>query len=214
MQIQVFTFNPFQENTYIAYDEQKNAVIIDPGCSTHAEQETMVRFIEQNELQIKAILNTHCHIDHVFGNAAMVEKYSVEIYTHQGELQTLAQAQTTADMYGFSQYVASPIPTQFLEEGERIVFGEMEFEVLFIPGHSIAHIAFYNEKEGVLFGGDVLFKGSFGRYDLPGGNLKTLQDSIINHFFKLPADTIVLSGHGPQTTIGEEKESNPIYHFG
>lgn len=213
MQIKTFTFNPFQENTYLAIDEQKNAIIIDPGCSNPSEEALVDNFIQEENLNLLAIVNTHCHIDHVFGNAHFAEKYQLEIYTHKGELQTLAQAETTAKMYGLSSYRPSPIPTQFLEEGERISFGEMEFEVLFVPGHSIAHIAFYNEKEAVLFGGDVLFKGSFGRYDLPGGNLQTLKNSIIEHFFQLPENVIVYSGHGPSTTIGEEKGSNPIYHF-
>lgn len=213
MQIKKFTFNPFQENTYLVYDEAKNAVLIDPGCSTVLEQNQLDEVISTEKLSVLAILNTHCHIDHVFGNAYLSEKYNVEIYTHKGELETLASAQKTADMYGISNYIPSPIPTQFVQKGDFMSFGEMTFEVLFVPGHSIAHIAFYSKKEKILFGGDVLFKDSFGRYDLPGGSLSVLKNSITGVFFQLPPETIIYSGHGLETTIGKEIETNPIHRF-
>lgn len=211
--VQTFTFNPFQENTYLVYDDAKNALIIDPGCYTTEEKDELNAFIEQRALKIHAILNTHCHIDHVFGNAYCTEKYKVGITTHKGELETLKMAEISASIYGLSGYELSPSPTTFVDEGDVIVYGDLKFNVLFAPGHSIAHIVFYNEENNLLLGGDVLFKGSFGRYDLPGGDLNTLKKSLTTKLFVLPEKTVVYSGHGPTTTIGEEKYTNPILHY-
>lgn len=211
--VQTFTFNPFQENTYLVYDDHKNAVIIDPGCYTSEERQQLDGFIQKSELKIHAILNTHCHIDHVFGNAHAVKKYGTEIITHKGELATLEMAALSAQMYGLNGYESSPIPTLFVDEGDTVSFGDLKFDVIFAPGHSIAHIAFYNAENNILLGGDILFRGSFGRYDLPGGNLETLKSSIITKIFTLPNNTVVYSGHGIPTTVGEERSTNPILHY-
>jgi hydroxyacylglutathione hydrolase len=211
--VQTFTFNPFQENTYLVFDDAKNALIIDPGCYTSEERTVLDDFIARHGLKIHAILNTHCHIDHVFGNAHCIRKYNTDIITHKGELSTLQMSVTAASMYGLTGYEESPIPTVFVDEGDEVVFGDLKFTVLFAPGHSVAHIVFYNQKNNILLGGDVLFRGSFGRYDLPGGDLNTLKNSITTKLFTLPEDTIVYSGHGPTTTIGEEKYSNPILGY-
>ncbi len=211
--VQTFTFNPFQENTYLVYDDAKNALIIDPGCYTSEERTVLDDFIARHELKIHAILNTHCHIDHVFGNAHCVRKYNTDIITHKGELSTLQMSLTAASMYGLTGYEESPIPTVFVDEDDEVVFGDLKFTVLFAPGHSVAHIVFYNQENNILLGGDVLFRGSFGRYDLPGGDLNTLKNSITTKLFTLPEDTVVYSGHGPTTTIGEEKYSNPILGY-
>lgn len=211
--IRTYTFNPFQENTYVVYDSNLEAIIIDPGCYTKNEKNTLLEFIRNEGLKIRAIFNTHGHIDHIFGNAHLVEQFQVDIYTHRGELATIHQSEEVAKIYGFNEFEVSPIPTKFIDEGDHIQFGEISFKVLYVPGHSIAHIAFYDEVNGQLFGGDVLFKGSFGRTDLPGGDLETLKTSIIGKFFLLPSKTIVYPGHGPRTTIGEEKEDNPIYSY-
>lgn len=211
--VQVFAINPFQENTYIVFDDAKNALIVDPGCYSSEEKALLDSFIQQNELKIHAILNTHCHIDHVFGNAYMSKKYNVEIITHQGELQTLGMAEMSASMYGFNGYEPSPEPTVFVEEGDEIRFGDLVFKVIFAPGHSVAHIAFYNAENNILLGGDILFRGSFGRFDLPGGDVEILKKSIITKIFTLPERTVVYSGHGPTTTVGEEKYTNPILQY-
>lgn len=211
--IRTYTFAPFEENTYIVYDDNKNALIVDPGCYTSEQKQLLVDFIDQEALKIHAILNTHCHIDHVFGNAYLAQKYGVDIITHQGELATLSMAGPSAQMYGFTAYEPSPLPTIFVEEGVEIAFGDLKFKVIFAPGHSAAHIAFYNEENAMLLSGDVLFRGSFGRYDLPGGNLATLKESITTKLFPLPDNTVVYSGHGPTTTIGLERETNPILSY-
>jgi len=211
--IQSFTFNAFQENTYLLFDAKNQAIVVDPGCSNADEEQLLLNAITSKNLELKAILNTHCHIDHVFGNAFLKRHFDVAIYTHRGELQTLEGAKATAEMFGFKRYEPSPLPTKFVEENDILNFGDLTFNVLFVPGHSIAHIAFYNEENHLLLGGDVLFKGSFGRYDLPGGNLETLKASITEKFFALPNETIVYSGHGPITTIGEERTTNPILMY-
>jgi glyoxylase-like metal-dependent hydrolase (beta-lactamase superfamily II) len=211
--VRTYTFNPFQENTYLVYDNNKNAVIIDPGCYSQSEKEVLTDFIEKEQLKIHAILNTHCHIDHVFGNSYFSQKYQVDIITHRGELETLKMAGISAQMYGFNGYEESPIPEVFVEEGETITFGDISFKVIFAPGHSVAHIAFYNAENNILMGGDILFKGSFGRYDLPGGSLEVLKKSITTQIFTLPDNTTVYSGHGPNTTVGEEKNTNPILSY-
>lgn len=211
--VRAYTFNPFQENTYLVYDDAKNALIVDPGCFSLEEKEVLTNYIAQEGLTVHAILNTHCHIDHVFGNAFLSNKYNVKIITHKGELKTLEMAALSAQMYGFKGYEDSPIPSIFVEEGDTISFGNISFQVIFAPGHSCAHIAFYNPENKILLGGDILFKGSFGRYDLPGGDLETLKTSITTKIFTLPEDTIVFSGHGPTTTIGEEKNTNPILFY-
>lgn len=212
MIIQTFTFNGFQENTSVVYSG-KDAVIVDPGCYERFEQQALLDFIQSNELKVHAILNTHCHLDHVLGNAFCVDQFQVDLITHKEELFTLSLAERSAQMYGFPAFVNSPEPTVFVEDNQIIRFGELEFKIIFAPGHSIGHIAFYNEANAVLIGGDILFKGSFGRTDLPGGSMEVLKKSIHERMFTLPENTIVYPGHGPTTTIGEEKRSNYIWQF-
>lgn len=213
MHIEVFTFNPFQENTLVVYNEQKEALIIDPGCYSRMEQEALSGFIADNELNVLAVLNTHCHIDHILGNAFCLEKYQVELWAHREELFTLSLAERSAMMYGLEGFIPSPEPTRFVEDQEVIRFGELAFTVIFGPGHSKGHVAFYNEEEAVLLGGDILFKGSFGRTDLPGGDMETLKNTLFTRIFTLPENTVVYPGHGPETTVGEEKRTNYILQF-
>lgn len=213
MIVQTFTFNPFQENGSVVYNEKKDAVLIDPGCLTRGEQNELVAFIESKELNVHAILNTHCHIDHILGNAFCVDKYGVELWAHKEELFTLGLADRSAAMYGIDGYVPSPEPTRFVEDHELLTFGELQFKVIFGPGHAVGHVAFYNEANKTLIGGDILFRGSFGRVDLPGGSMDILKETIHNRMFTLPEDTVVYPGHGPTTTIGEEKRTNYIWEF-
>lgn len=212
MKVETFTFNAFQENTSVVY-QGSDAVIVDPGCYDRSEQVALNQFITSNGLTVHAILNTHCHLDHIFGNAFCVDTFQVDLITHKEELFTLGLAERSAQMYGFPGFEPSPEPTRFVEDKEVIQFGELHFEVIFAPGHSIGHIAFYNAENDVLIGGDILFKGSFGRTDLPGGSMEILKKSIHERMFTLPESTVVYPGHGPTTTIGEEKRTNYIWQF-
>ncbi len=209
MQVKKFTFNPFQENTYVVFDETKEAVIIDPGCYESFEEKELFDFIEDNELAVKELLNTHCHIDHVLGNQAVANKYGLTLKIHKEDLQTLNSVDSYCHLYGFHNYKKSPEP-EFIDENEVIKFGNSEFKILFGPGHCPGHIAFYNPEENFIISGDILFQGSFGRVDLPGGDFATLKNSILNVLFNLPEETVVFCGHGPETTIGIEKKTNPM----
>lgn len=210
MEIHKFTFNPLQENTFVVSDTQKNCVIIDPGCYFQEEKEALKAFIEKNGFEVKALLNTHAHLDHIMGNAFVKRTYDVDLYLHKADLPTLQMGDQSAQLYGLDLFETSPQPDQFIEEGERLTFGDINFDVIFGPGHAPGHVAFYKRDENVLINGDILFKGSYGRYDLPGGDFQTLKRSIQDKLFKLPDETLVYTGHGPETTIGEERTSNPI----
>ena len=209
MDIAIFTFNPFSENTYVLYDDSKDCVIFDPGCSNNDEQSQLVDFIETNGLKPVKLVNTHCHIDHVLGNKFVSEKYGLPLISHKGEAVVLAMQPQISTMYGIA-YNPSPEITEFLDDGDILQFGNTELKVLFTPGHSPASISFYNEETKVVIGGDVLFQGSIGRTDLPGGDFDTLARSIKEKFYVLPDEVIVYSGHGESTTIGVEKRTNPF----
>ena len=211
--IETFTFNGFQENTVVLYDALKNCVIIDPGCYTREEQQALLGFISANDLKPVALLNTHAHIDHVLGNAFVQRTYNIPYYLHKSDLPTLNSVSNYAHLYGFEGYEVSPEPTHYLEDQQQLVFGGIELNVLFTPGHAPGHVVFYNQENQFVINGDVLFNGSFGRVDLPGGDITILKESIFNTLFKLPEDTIVYCGHGPTTTIGKEKKTNYIYNF-
>lgn len=208
--VQCFTFNPFQENTYVVYDETKECVIFDPGNINVKEDKILSAFIEKEQLNVVQLINTHCHLDHVFGNQYVVEKYKVEFSMHKGEVPVLNSFIPTCQLYGIPIKVPSPSPTKFIEHQDVISFGNTQMLALLTPGHSPASLSFYCEASGFIISGDVLFRESIGRTDLPGGNFDTLVNSINAHLFTLPNQTIVYSGHGPTTTIGYEKENNPF----
>lgn len=207
--VKKMTFSPFEENTYIVHDGAQ-CVIIDPGCYDRHEQEILSDFIESNGLTPVAILLTHAHLDHIFGVDFVQKKYNLEVYLHEKDLFTYHSSPMAAQLYGLSKYVHPEPPTKLLNGTERLVFGGIEFQVIFTPGHCVGHVVYYNEAENYVINGDVLFRGSYGRYDLPGGDFHTLQRTIIDTMFALPESTLVYSGHGPETTIGAEKQSNPI----
>lgn len=213
MQVKSFTFNPFQENTYVVYGASGSAVIIDPGCYDREEQDELSAFIEDNNLTVKGLWNTHCHIDHILGNDFVSRRYGVPLLAHKEELFTLGFAERSAMMYGLEGFQPSPDPEIFVADGDELIVDDMRFKVIFGPGHCVGHIAFYNEEAKILVGGDILFKGSFGRTDLPGGDMEVLKSTIFNRIFTLPEDVVVYSGHGPSTTIGEEKKTNYILNF-
>ena len=208
LKIKTFEFSPIQENTYILYNEFNACLIIDPGCYFDSEKEELANFIEKEGLKPLMLLNTHCHLDHVFGNKFVAEKYSLVLQLHEKELPVLQFAPASGLMYNmpFDNYVGDYI---FLQAGDVIKIGDDALEVLFTPGHSPASICFYSAQNNFVIGGDVLFKQSIGRTDLPGGNFDLLMNSIKTQLLVLPDETIIYSGHGAATTIGEEKRSNP-----
>lgn len=209
LQIRSFVFNAFQENTYVLYDETKQCVVIDPGCFDGHERSALADFINDEGLEVVLLLNTHCHVDHVLGNYFVKEKYRTKLLIHAADSATLKAVQVYAPGYGLHGYQSTE-PDGFLEEGDIVKFGTQSLRVLFVPGHAPGHIAFYNAESKVIIAGDVLFYNSIGRTDLPGGNFNTLIDSIHNKLFTLPDDVTVYPGHGPETTIGFEKRTNPF----
>ena len=211
--IKSFTFNPFQENMYVLSDETGACIIIDPGCYDATDQQTLSAYISNNNLKPVRLLNTHCHIDHVFGNAYVCSKFGLELEAHREEVQVLAYSKQAASIYGVN-YEESPQPSSFLDEGDQIKFGNSTLDILFVPGHAPGHLAFVSHADRFVINGDVLFAGSVGRWDLPGGDFETLKASIQNKMYALPDDYTVYAGHGPATTIGTEKVSNGVVRPG
>lgn len=207
--VQSFTANPYQENAYVLFDESKECIIIDPGAYTSQEQNELSRFIESSQLKPVKLLNTHCHIDHVLGNAFVHSLYGLLPEFHSLELELLHAIPGYAPQMGI-RYELSPLPKTFLPETGNIAFGQSTLELIFAPGHSPGHLCFYSPTDNFLIGGDVLFYQSIGRTDLPGGNHQQLLDNIKHKLFNLPADCVVYPGHGPSTQIGFEKAHNPF----
>lgn len=213
MKVQKFTFNPFQENTFVVYDENKKGVVIDPGMYFREEEETFKNFISEEGIELLAILNTHAHLDHVAGNNFVKNTYNIPLYLHPKDLPTLSMSERSAAVYGLDAFTPSPQPDEEIKENSTLTFGDISFEVLFTPGHAPGHVVFYNAANNIVFNGDVLFQGSFGRTDLPGGNMAELKKSITEVMFALPDNTIVCTGHGGETQIGIEKQNNPILNY-
>ena len=209
IQIKSFVFNPFQENTYIVWDETKEALVIDPGCSDPSERQELSDFITTEGLKVVKLLNTHCHIDHVLGNFFVQKTYSVSLHVHEKDIPVLKAVKTYAPNYGFPDYQEVEVEV-VLKEATEITFGNSSFEVLFVPGHAPGHVAFVNKEQKICISGDVLFRGSIGRTDLPGGNFEILLNSIEQQLFPLGDDMVVYSGHGVSTTIGYERQWNPF----
>lgn len=207
-----FAFNPFQENTYVLYDETKECIIIDPGCYTENERKQLKAFIQNRELKPVSLINTHCHLDHICGNAFVAEEYNLELEAHQGEKVVLDASVDHGRMYGFV-FEPSPNIKKYLDENDQIKFGNSSLDILFTPGHSPASISFYGKEDGFVIAGDVLFFMSIGRTDLPGGHHETLLTSIREKLFTLPDETIVYNGHGQKTSVGFEKKNNPFFQF-
>lgn len=209
IKIKSFVFNPFQENTYVLYDESDSAIIMDPGCSNKQEEQTLKAWIESHELNVKAVYNTHCHIDHVLGNDFCKRTFNVDLIIPKGEKTVYAAVKSYSFNYGIPNYTEAEVD-EFIDEQDQIRFGDSLLDIFHIPGHAPGHLVFFNAPEKICIGGDVLFKGSIGRTDLPGGNHEQLLSSIKNILFTLDDDMVVYPGHGPETTIGEEKRHNPF----
>lgn len=209
----IFTFNLFAENTYLLYNEAKEAFIIDPGCSNQQECSALSNFIEKEGLKPIRLLLTHAHLDHILGNDFVYNKYGLAPNMHKDDLDLLHALAYSATFYGLEGAAPSPEPAGFLGDGDTISLGITEFKIIYAPGHSKGSICFYAPSEKKLWGGDVLFRESIGRTDLPGGDFDTLVNSIHHGLFSLPDDVTVYSGHGGPTTIGYEKKYNPFVGY-
>lgn len=209
LNVHFFTFNPFDENTYIISNHKKECWIVDPGMYEQRETDAFISFIEKQQLNPVAIINTHAHLDHIFGVEVLKTKYNIPFGIHEQELPVLQRGQETAAMFGMKMG-SVPVADFYIPHGMPLQLGDDNVSVFLTPGHSPGSISFYNAEGGWVIAGDVLFNGSIGRTDLPGGDFDTLIASIRTHLFKLPDDTTVLSGHGPSTTISNEKRYNPF----
>lgn len=209
LQIKSFVFNPVEENTYIIYNEFNDCVIIDPGCYFDDEKDALLQFIKEMGLKPQMLLNTHCHLDHVFGNRFIAEKFNLKLHLHEKDKPVLDFAPASGLMYNlpFDNYSGELI---FLEEGQPVVIGDDTMNILFTPGHSPGSISFYSPVYKFIISGDVLFYHSIGRTDIPLGDPVTLIKSIKEKLLVLPGETVVHSGHGPVTSIAEEKQFNPF----
>ncbi len=210
MTVKTFTFNPFQENTYLVYDDTKEAIVIDCGCIIDYEKKAFKQYIADNELNIVKVINTHLHLDHQFGNRFLFETYNIAPVAHAEDEFLLENVKSQGAMFGIPLKEEAQTLSGYIEDNQIFTFGSTSFKALHVPGHSPGSVAFYFENENAVFVGDVLFKSSIGRTDLPKGDYATLIRSIQNRLLPLPDSTIVYSGHGPTTTIGEEKVNNPF----
>lgn len=210
MEIYSFIFNPIDVNTYILADKSGECAIIDCGCYDVDEFSRLTDFIDEKRLRPVLLLNTHCHLDHIFGDGFVLGKYNLGALCHRDDVNNRKKAVNHALMFGLTMD-DPPEPAGYLADGQKISFGETELTVIHVPGHAAGSLAFYSEKDKVVFTGDALFAGSIGRTDLPGGNYETLINSIKNKLFTLTEETIVYPGHGNETTIGIETRTNPYF---
>lgn len=210
MEIYKFVFSPIEVNSYILDDKSGDCAIIDCGCYNSEEFEKLATFINQKKLNPTLLLTTHCHLDHIFGNKFILERYNLRTYSSEYDEMNRKNAVQHAMLFGLAMD-NQPEPAGFLTDNQVITFGTTELVALHVPGHSAGSLAFYSEKNGCVFTGDALFAGSIGRTDLPGGDFETLIKSIQSKLFVLPPSTIVYPGHGDETTIEREMRSNPYF---
>jgi hydroxyacylglutathione hydrolase len=204
-----FTFNELGVNAFILYDETLKCIIVDPGCSEPSQQQQLSRFLQYGNLQPEAIVLTHGHFDHLSGLAWAKRTFSCSVVMHPDDLFLLNNAEQHAGLFGFS-IDPPPQPDRFIGEGEVLTFGNSKVNIMHVPGHSPGSICLYSRKSGLLICGDVLFNGSIGRTDLFGGNHPLLIRGIREKLMVLPRETTVWPGHGPNTTIGSEYDTNPF----
>ena len=210
MTIKTFIFNPIQENTYLVYDETNEAVVIDAGCLSEIEKRALKNYIEVNELTLKRVLNTHLHFDHQFGNKFLYTTFGIKPEAGEEDEYLLENVIAQTRSFGVEINEEAQQLGGYITDNQELKFGNTTLKALHVPGHSPGSMAFYDEKDGVLFAGDALFRGSIGRTDLPKGDYATLIQSITKKLLPLPDSTVVYSGHGPSTTIGFEKKNNPF----
>jgi len=210
MKIYKFVFSPIEVNTYVIVDESGECAIIDCGCYDEQENKLLEDFITAKNIEPVLLLNTHCHLDHVFGNKFILEKYGLRACSNELDEMNRKNAAQHAMLFGLTMD-EPPEPSVFISDNQSVTFGTTELLALHIPGHTSGSLAFYSESNKCVFSGDALFAGSIGRTDLPGGDYDTLIKSIRNKLFVLPPSTVVYSGHGSETTIGTEIKSNPYF---
>jgi len=209
LKLEKFVFNPFQENTYIIYSANGDCIIVDAGCYSQEERQIVDNFIEKNNLNLILLVNTHCHVDHIFGNAYFIEKYKVDLAAHKDDEFLNDSATDHALTFGLPFKDVAEI-TRYINDKDIIKIGNSKLEIIHVPGHSPGGVALYAAEEKFLISGDVLFNGSIGRTDLPGGNFELIINGIKKKLLTLPENTIVYPGHGDDTTIKFEKERNPF----
>jgi glyoxylase-like metal-dependent hydrolase (beta-lactamase superfamily II) len=210
IKVEKFVFSPFSENTYVIWDDETlEAIVVDPGCLDESEEDILTDFILKNDLKVAYLINTHCHIDHIFGCQFVKVKYNPHFLIPEKDLPLLQHAEKQAEMFGV-EIKTPPQPDQYLSEELVLILNKSEIKFIFTPGHTPGEFCIYLEKEKILISGDVLFKESIGRTDLWGGNYDTLINSIQTNIFTLPDDIRVFPGHGDETTIGDEKKNNPF----
>jgi len=213
IQINTFPFNPFQCNCYVLWDETNEAILVDVSFSSEAEYNTLNKFLKSKDLNVVGAYNTHCHFDHCFGAPFLKEHHNLDYAAHKDGILFTENAAKQASVYGMKIDEILP-PSIFIDEGDTIKFGHSELKILNTPGHADGSLCFVSEKDEFVITGDVLFRESIGRTDLPTGNLDVLLASIHNKLFKLPDNFVVYPGHGPQSTIAHEQTNNPFLHFG
>jgi glyoxylase-like metal-dependent hydrolase (beta-lactamase superfamily II) len=209
IKIKTFVFNAFQENSYILHDETDNCIIIDPGCSCSEEENELSGYIKSYGLKPIAMVNTHCHIDHILGCKFLKKSFDIPFYAHEGETILIRGAKEYGIFFGF-EFEQPPMPDEYLTDNQEFRFGNSRLLISHVPGHSPGSITLYNQTDKFVLTGDVLFRGSVGRTDLPGGDFNILISSIKKKLLTLPQDVVVFPGHGPYTTIGQENDSNPF----
>lgn len=209
LHIQAFVFNFASENTYILYNENKNAWLIDPGNMNEQETNLISSFIKDNELTIQKILLTHAHIDHVFGLQWAYDTFKLPVQMHQEDQEVLDMLQMSGMRFGMKIDPVN-VDVEYINEGDELDFDGEKFKIYHVPGHSPGSIVYHNENQKFMISGDVLFEGSIGRTDLYKGNYEQLLDGIRKKLFVLDDETKVFSGHGNPTSIGFEKQYNPF----
>lgn len=210
MKVAIFQFSMFGINTYVVYDpETLCCAVIDPGMSNKQEESAMINFINKNNLKPVHVINTHLHLDHAVGNSFLTKEYDIPVNASKADELLGERLQQQAYMFGINEQFKGVEITEYLQEGNVIKIGNGELKVINVPGHSKGSIALYDEKDGFVIVGDALFQGSIGRTDLPGGDYDELITSIKSKLLTLPDNTVVYPGHGPSTTIGDEKRYNP-----
>lgn len=212
MKVKVFEFNPLAVNTYVLSDETKECVVIDAACFYPDERENLLNYLIDNDFVVKHLINTHLHFDHIFGINLLASQFGLKLECHKGDEFLLDDIPQQLLQFGFGTLNTDFTPEigTYLDENDRIPFGNQQLEIFHVPGHSPGSIVFYNEKAGCVIGGDVLFRSSIGRTDLVGGDYDQLVEGIRTKLFTLPDETVVYPGHGPATTIGFEKRNNPF----
>jgi glyoxylase-like metal-dependent hydrolase (beta-lactamase superfamily II) len=210
--IEKFVFNPFQENTFLLFDETNECILVDPGCYSEDEKSELVNFINSKNLKPVKQIYTHCHVDHILGNNFVYNTFGLKPEIHKAGLKFLQNGHIQGQVYGFQMDV-NVEPELFIEHGDIVKFGNSQLKAVYTPGHADGSICFISNNDRFVITGDVLFRDSIGRTDFPTGDFDILMESIHQQLFILDDDFIVYCGHGPETSIGYEKVNNPFIRF-